>query len=88
MRIRRSHELTVEEAKVRADEIADDLCRRFALRSEWQGDSLFLRGNGVNGELHLEPDSLEIVINLGFALKLMEGPIRAAIEDSIDDHLA
>ena len=87
MRIRRRHQLTIEEAKERADEIAVDICRRFSLQSRWHGDSLYLRGTGVNGELHLEDDRLEIVINLGFALKLMEGPIRGAIEESIDDHL-
>jgi putative polyhydroxyalkanoate system protein len=88
MRIRRKHQLTVEEAKIRADEIAEDLRRRFSLTTRWQGDSMIVSGSGVNGALHIEKDALEIVINLGFALKLMEGPIRSVIEESIDDHLS
>ncbi len=87
MKFRRSHNFSVEEAKIHADEIADDLCRRFGLQSQWRGDSLYLSGTGVKGELHLEEHVLEIVIELGFALKLMEGPIRNVVEHSLDEHL-
>ena len=87
MRIRRSHKLGREEARRRADEIAEHLGKQFSLTSNWQGDYLMVRGNGVNGHLVVGEDSVEIVIKLGFALKLMEGPIRGAIENTIDDHL-
>jgi len=46
-----------------------------------------VRGNGVNGHLAVAAESVEIVIRLGFALKLMEAPIRSAIENTIDEHL-
>ena len=87
MNIRRSHQLGREEAKRRADEIAEHLGKQFSLTSSWQGDYLMIRGNGVNGHLAVAEESVEIVIKLGFALKLMEGPIRSAIEGTIDEHL-
>ncbi len=87
MRIRRSHTLGFEEARRRADDIAGDLCRQYSLSSEWQGDYLRVAGSGVNGHLVVAEDSIELEIRLGFALKLMEGPIRSAIESAIDDHL-
>ncbi|NNF40123.1 MAG: poly(3-hydroxybutyrate) depolymerase, partial [Woeseiaceae bacterium] len=43
--------------------------------------------SGVNGHLAVAEESIELEIRLGFALKLMEGPIRSAIESAIDDHL-
>jgi putative polyhydroxyalkanoate system protein len=45
-------------------------------------------GNGVNGQLLVAEDSIELNVRLGFALKLMEGPIRSAIEAMIDEELA
>ena len=87
MRIRRSHRLGSEEARRRANEIAAHLGRQYSLTSKWQGDRLVVRGNGVNGYLHVEDDSIELEIKLGFALKFMEGPIRSAIENTIDEHL-
>ena len=88
MRIRRSHKLGLEEARKRADLIAADLQQQFSLRSKWQGDALQVRGNGVTGQLKVDERNIELDVRLGFALKLMEGPIRSAIETMIDEELA
>ena len=87
MVIRRNHKLGIEEAKQRASEIAEHMGHQFSLSSSWVGDRLMVRGNGVNGHLAVAEESIEIVVKLGFALKLMEGPIRRAIESTIDEHL-
>jgi len=88
MRIRRNHTLGIEEARVRADRVAADLKKQFSLRSAWQGDALHVKGNGVSGQLDVDEEHFEINVKLGFALKLMEGPIRSAIEKIIDEELA
>ena len=87
MRIRRNHQLGIAEAKSRANEIAAHLEQQFSLTSRWVGDRLMVRGNGVDGHLSVAEESIELVVRLGFALKLMEGPIRRAIESTIDEHL-
>lgn len=78
----------MEEARNRADRIAADLKQQFSMRSKWHGDALKVSGNGVSGELKVAEDSIELDVRLGFALKLMEGPIRSAIEATIDEELA
>ena len=88
MRIRRSHNRGAEEARNRADRIAEDLQEQFSLRSEWNGDALQVQGNGVSGQLTVDEQNIELEVRLGFALKLMEGPIRSAIEKMIDEELA
>ena len=88
MKIRRSHNLGLEEARNRADRIAADLREEFSLRSQWRGDALHVEGNGVSGQLHVDDHVIELDVRLGFALKLMEGPIRSAIEKMIDEELA
>lgn len=88
MRIRRSHNLGAGEARVRANRIAADLEKQFSLRCEWRGDVMLVTGNGVSGRLLVDDQTLELEVRLGFALKLMEGPIRAAIEKAIDEELA
>lgn len=88
MKIRRSHNLGLEEARNRADLIAADLQEQFSMRSEWQGDALHVSGNGVTGQLKVDEQNIELDVRLGFALKLMEGPIRSVIEKTIDEELA
>jgi putative polyhydroxyalkanoate system protein len=87
VRIRRSHRLGIEEARSRADEIATHLGQQYSLTSRWQGDYLIVSGNGVNGQLIVAEESIELQVRLGFALKLMEGPIRSVIESTMDEHL-
>ncbi len=88
MRIRRRHNLGMEEARNRADRIAADLGPQLSLRSNWQGDNLMVTGRGVSGHLRVAEDAIEIFVELCFALKLMEGPIRAVIEMAFDEVLA
>ena len=78
----------MEEARNRADRIAADLKQQFSMRSTWHGDALKVSGNGVSGQLKVAEDSIELDVRLGLALKLMEGPIRSAIEATIDEELA
>lgn len=87
MRIRREHSLGLDEARARIDSVAAELQRQFGLSSEWQGDKLLVSGNGVNGEVAVEAQSIEMNIRLGFALQLMEGSIRTAIESTLDQHI-
>ena len=87
MVIRRNHKLGIEEAKNRANHIAGQMEQQFSLTSNWVGDRLMVRGNGGDGHLAVAEESIELVVRLGFALKLMEGPIRRAIESMLDEHI-
>ncbi len=87
MKIRREHSLGTTEARRRVDEIAADMGNRLNLSSEWRGDDLQVKGSGVDGTIAVSEDAIEIDINLGFAMKFMEGSIRTAIESTIDKHL-
>lgn len=88
MKIRRRHKLGIAEARNRADRIAAYLRKQYSLDSTWEGDHLNVRGNGVQGRLTVGEDTIELDVKLGFALRLMEGPIRTAIESTIDEQLA
>lgn len=88
MRIRRDHNLGIDAAKKRVDEVALDLQQRFSLRSEWRGDRLHFKGSGINGDVAVSDNSIEFNVKLGFALMMMEEPIRSAISSALDDHLA
>lgn len=87
MRITRSHDLGIDEARRRAEEVADELSQRFALRTRWQGNELLVKGNGVSGYLTVDEAHIELYIKLGFALAIMEAPIRAAVEQALNHHL-
>lgn len=87
MRIKRDHHLGIDAAKIRVSEVAEDLSQQFSLTSDWHGDRLNFRGIGVTGKVDVADDSIEFNVKLGFALMIMEGPIRSAINKALDAHL-
>lgn len=87
MRISRSHELGVDEARNRVVRVAATLEKQFSLKSEWCDDELHFSGSGVQGQIAVSDNRIELHVRLGFALTMMEGPIRSAIEDVLDEEI-
>ena len=88
MHIRRSHELGLDEARRRVDQIADEICERFDLTSEWHGDDLHFSGSGVSGHIALDECSIEVTVKLSLALTLFKGTIQSAVEAALDHHVS
>lgn len=88
MKLSRTHTLGRQEARRRVDRLAGDLGKQLGVRSEWCGDVLEVRGSGVNGHVAVADDRVNVEVQLGFALKLMESTIRTAVENAMDRHLA
>ncbi len=86
MRIRRSHELGLEEARVRIDRVTVELERLYSLKSHWDGDHVVVRGDSVDGRIVIEHRFIEVHVELGLALMLFEGQIRSTIEIAMDEH--
>lgn len=88
MRISRQHALGRDEARLRVDRMAGELKNRFGLASDWSDDRLNIEGNGIRGHVAVGDSRVELDVELGFALKMMESTIRSAVEEQMDKHLA
>jgi len=87
VRISRQHSLGQAEARKRVEQIADDMAGDFNLRTEWQDHSMKIKGPGVTGQIDISEHSIDVNVNLGFTMMLLEGTIRSTIEDKMDKHL-
>lgn len=86
MKIRRNHDLGLEEARNRIDRMAEQLGKQYSVTSSWSGDHVVVQGNGVNGRIVVAHEYVEAQIQLGIPLVIMESQIRAGIEAVIDEH--
>jgi putative polyhydroxyalkanoate system protein len=86
MKIRRSHDLGLEEARNRVDRMAEQLGKQYSVTSSWSGDHVVVRGNGISGRIVVAHEYVEAQIQLGIPLAIMESQIRAGIEAVIDEH--
>ena len=82
--IRRTHGVTLQDARAAAERIAAELEQRFGLRGEWQGDTFNFKRSGLAGFLKVSGEDLHLSVSLGLLLKAMREPIERAVVNKLD----
>jgi putative polyhydroxyalkanoate system protein len=85
--IKRSHSMSIAEAKKVADKVAAKLEKDYQLKANWVGDVLNFARSGVNGSLAVSAKDFKIDVKLGFLMAAFKGPIQGAIEENLDKML-
>ncbi|HEX4944569.1 MAG TPA: polyhydroxyalkanoic acid system family protein [Usitatibacteraceae bacterium] len=86
--IRRTHNLGMKAAREAADRMAEDLGKKFGLSGGWTGNTHHFDRPGVTGSLHLTDKDLHLTVKLGLLLRMMRGPLEAAIIRELDSLFA
>lgn len=86
--ITRTHHLGLKAARAAADQMAQDLGRKFGLSGGWTGNTHHFDRPGVTGSLKLTDRDLHLTVKLGFLLKALRGPLEAAIVRELDSLFA
>lgn len=88
IKIRRLHDMPHDVARGAAEKMAKRLKKDFQLDYEWDGDVLVFERPGVNGELTVAPDFVEMEVKLGFLLRMMKPTIEKHIHNDLDEIFA
>jgi putative polyhydroxyalkanoate system protein len=82
--IKRNHTLSLAEAKKQADRMAEHLKREFELHSEWDGDTLRFKRQGVTGAMKVTHRDVHVYAELGFLLAFLKPKIEAQLHEHFD----
>ena len=87
--ITRSHALTKDEAKKRAEEIASGMQAKLALEWRWVGDVIRFdaqagAAKGTKGEISVTDKQVRVQIDLPFLLRVMKGAVEAKVNEKLD----
>ena len=82
--IQRSHNLTIDEARAKAQEVEQKLHERYGLRTTWEGNTVHIEGKGVKGTLSLQGDKVVVDLKLGLAARMFAKKIEDSIGRSLD----
>ncbi|HEX6612767.1 MAG TPA: polyhydroxyalkanoic acid system family protein [Rhodanobacteraceae bacterium] len=77
--ITRGHGLGRERAREIVERIAQDLIRRYAVQTQWEGDTLLVKRSGIEGRIEVGEDRVRMHARLG----LMVGMLKGTIEDAV-----
>ena len=81
--IKRSHNLSHDEARARVEEIAKDLKDKLDADYTWDGDSLRFKRSGASGSIDVGDDVIELNVTLG----MLFTPLKGKIEDTVRQHM-
>lgn len=77
--IMQKHKLSHKKAKAAAQKVADKMAEEYDMTSEWDGDALVFRRNGVSGTLTVYDKEAQLEISLGFLLKMFSARIEEEV---------
>jgi putative polyhydroxyalkanoate system protein len=80
----RNHCLDLEQARAAARRVADDLEQGYGMACEWDGDVLRFSRTGVEGEMAVLPDRIEMQLQLGVLLGAFAPRIEAQLQRNFD----
>lgn len=88
IKFKRSHHLSLKDAKKVAQQAADKLGEEYDLQSEWEGDTLHFHRSGVDGHMHVTGGHIDLNVKLGFLLSAFRSSFEHHIENNLDQLLA
>lgn len=86
--IERTHDKPAKEAKAAVERVAERIAERFDVDYHWDGSTLHFQRSGVDGHIEVLRGKVKVVVNLGFLLSALRGPIERAIHEHIDSEFA
>jgi putative polyhydroxyalkanoate system protein len=86
--INRSHQFSIDDLKIKIDELKKDIENRFEVQSEWESDQILLfRRKGLNGSIEIDDSNFQLKVNLSMMLRMLSAQIENEIVSVVDGHL-
>ncbi len=86
-RVTKPYTMPKEEVREAAEGLALSLERQHGVRSRWEGDSVHIKGAGVDGRLSFHDDLIDVSVRLGLLASAFQGVLKAEVQRYLDEHV-
>ena len=91
--ISRAHTLSKDDAKKKAEELANGMKEKLGLDWKWAGDNIEFKAEsgaakGAKGEVRVSDKDVRVLVDLPFMLRVMKGTIEEKITQKLTSLLA
>ena len=86
--IRRNHSLGLDEAKKRAEDLANDMKAKLGISWRWEGNDIKFQADsgaakGAKGKVAVTTSDVQVAIDLPMLLRAMKGTIAGKVESKL-----
>ncbi len=90
--VRRSHQLPIEQARLRAEELAKSLEEKLGLTWKWERERLVFSAphgpaKGTQGSVEVGKNDVSVKIDLPFLLRMAKSKVEAKVVEKLDKML-
>jgi putative polyhydroxyalkanoate system protein len=87
-RLTKPYTMPKDQVREAAQGLATSLERQHGVRSRWEGDTVQIKGAGVNGELSFHDGLIDVSVRLGLLTSMFEPVLRAEVQRYLDEHVS
>ena len=87
-RLTKPYTMPKDEVREAAQGLATSLEQQHGVRSRWEGDTVKIKGAGVNGELSFHDGLIDVSVRLGLLTSMFEPVLRAEVQRYLDEHVS
>lgn len=87
-RLTKTYTMPKEALRAAAEGLVDRLEEQHGVRSTWNGDSVRIKGSGVDGELTFAQGVVDISVRLGLLASPFKGMLQAEVQRYLDEHVS
>ena len=87
-KIRKAHNMEKDELRDAAEGLARELESTHGVRARWNGDSVRIKGAGVDGTLTLSDADLTVDVQLGLMASPFKNALRQEVQRYLDEYVA
>lgn len=86
-RITKPYTMPKDKVREAAEGLAASLERQHGVRSRWEGDTVHIRGAGVDGRMSFHDDLIDVSVKLGLLASMFEPVLREEVQRYLDKHV-
>ena len=86
-KISKAYTMPKEDVREAAEGLAKSLERQHGVRSRWVGDSVTIKGAGVDGKMSFHDGLIDVSVRLGLLASMFEPVIRSEVQTYLDNHV-
>jgi putative polyhydroxyalkanoate system protein len=87
-RLTKPYTMSKEEVRKAAEGLAKELERDHGVRSRWEGDSVRIKGAGVDGQMSFHDGLIDVNVKMGLLASMFEPVLRSEVQRYLDSHVS
>jgi putative polyhydroxyalkanoate system protein len=86
-RITKPYTMPKDEVRQAAEGLAQSLERQHGVRSYWEGDTVRIKGAGVDGTMSFHDGLIDVFVRMGLLASMFEPVLKDEVQRYLDAHV-